>query len=217
MPVVPLVARWTNRWTWRSPSGNVRRLLAFARAERNTRIELEQAANLTPDPSRAAAYLQHASDEARHARSFVGHAKRLVREHGLPPVAMPHSDTSHLFATLGEVDFLAFVHHGEGRARQQFVTYREHLATTDPRGSAMFDAILSDEERHEAYSGALLAQVGDAAAVRRARMWEAWRWIRSLQRGTAQTLFAVGFLLLIPVLASAALWVRWMRPSRQGW
>lgn len=217
VPVVPLVARLTNRWAWRSPVGNVRRLLLFARAERNTLIELEQAANGTEDPARAAAYLRHASDEGRHARAFVGHAKRIARENGLEPVAMPHSDTSRLFATLGEVDFLAFVHHGEGRARQQFVTYRDHLATTDPRGSAVFDAILGDEARHEAYSGRLLAELGDAGAVRRARGWEAWRTVRAMQQSTARSLFAVGFLLLVPVLACAALWVRWTRPVRRGW
>ena len=48
-----------------------RRLHAFALAEHNTLVELEQAAAATDDPARAAAYLRHAADEEApvHVRS----------------------------------------------------------------------------------------------------------------------------------------------------
>lgn len=218
VPLVPQIARFTNGFAWRSPARNVHRLRSFARAELNTLIELEQAANLTRDPARAAAYLTHGADEARHARMFVAHARRIAKQHGLPAVTAPRTDTSSLFQTLDEPGFLAFMHHGEGRGLQQFTTYRDHLQATDPRGSAMFDAILADEARHEAYSHALLVELTPAGpALRRARLWEAWRTLRTVQRATATTLFAASFVGLWPVLALLGLWTRAVRPERRGW
>ena len=130
----------------------------------------------------------------------------------------PRTDTAQLYRTLDEPGFLAFMHHGEGRGRQQFVTYRDHLRAEDPRGSAMFDAILVDEAQHEAYSLELLRTLGAPEPhLRRVRLWEAWRTLRTLQRSTATTLFAVGFVLLWPALLLVGLWTRWVRPERRGW
>ncbi|MCA9570861.1 MAG: ferritin-like domain-containing protein [Myxococcales bacterium] len=217
MPVVPLLARLTAPLAWRSPRRNVERLLLFARAERNTLVELEQAANGTGDPARAAAYLVHAADEGRHAAMFVARARRIAEAAGLPAPASPHTDTAWLFATLGEPRFLAFVHHGEGRGRRQFEGYRDRL--DDPATSAMFAAIVEDELRHETYAGELLAVASDAPAreVRAARLWEAWRTLRTVQRGLAGRMFALAVLLLVPLLLPLAAFTRRVRPTSTGW
>ena len=219
MSVVAGLARLTNPLLWASPGRNVRRLQAFARSELNTLVELEQAANLTASPERAAAYLKHGSDEARHARMFTAHARRIAARSSLPPPSDPRTDSTHLFEVLGELDFLAFTHQGELRARLQFETYQAHLQSRDPQGSAMFEAILVDERRHETYSAELLHVLTADGAARVARMgrWQAYRAVRGLQRGTAQLLFGLSVLLLVPLLVPLALWTRWMRAEQRGW
>ena len=182
----PLLARLVSGFVWRSPRRAARMLFSFAHAEASSRLDLAQAARLTASDERRALYLRHALDEARHAQLFLLRARELQEKHALPPLGFVRPDEEALFETLGEVHFLAFVHRGELRGRRQFEGYRDHFARRgDDRMCALFDAVLVDERRHEAYTGAQLrtAAGGERAArraLRGAARWEAWRsWRRA--------------------------------------
>ncbi|MFT5682261.1 MAG: rubrerythrin [Myxococcota bacterium] len=207
--------------TWGSPRRTVVRLTAFARAEEGSRIDLCAAAARCEAPERAAAYLEHARDEARHTQMFAAHARRLAQQHHLPPPPPIRADGSDLFETLGEADFLAFVHLGEQRAVQQFSGYERWLTGRDDKTAAVFTALIADERRHAAYSRALLVGlVGEDAtrsAIRRARTWGVWRTWRRVGRHTARLVYRGLFLTLVPLLALLSLWVRVVRPEQRGW
>ena len=207
--------------TWRRPQQIVRRLSAFARAEEGSRIDLCAAAAQCTDPTRAARYIEHARDEARHTRLLMTHARRIATAHSLPPPSPARADSDALFEQLGEADFLAFVHHGENRAVEQFTSYARWFQHRDAKLAAMFSALLTDEQRHASYSRALLvALVGEAQArqkIRRARRWELWRLWRRAGQYSARHIYHATFLPLLPLLALLALWVRLVRPDVQGW
>ena len=207
--------------TWRRPQQIVRRLAAFARAEEGSRIDLSAAAAQCTDPSRAARYLEHARDEARHTLLLMTHARRVARVHGLPPPPPARADSDALFAQLGEADFLAFVHHGEARAVEQFTVYERWFRQRDTKIAAMFSALLEDERRHAAYSRALLVTlVGEEQArqkLRRARTWELWRLWRRAGQPPARHIYRLTFLALLPLLSVLSVWVRLVRPGKRGW
>ncbi|MDG1478322.1 MAG: ferritin-like domain-containing protein [Myxococcota bacterium] len=221
MPVIPLIARLIHPLTWASPRRTVRRLSSFARAEDGSRIDLCAAAAHCDNPQRAAAYLEHARDEARHTRMFAAHARRLAEIHHLPPPAPIRADGGHLFETLGETRFLAFVHLGEQRAVQQFTGYARWLAHRDAKTAAVFTALVTDERRHAAYSLALLVELageqGARRALRRAAVWELWQAWQRVARHTARLLYRLLFLTLVPLLAVLSVWVRAVRPQQKGW
>lgn len=201
---------------WRMPGRGARKLYAFAQAEQGSRIDLMQAANRTPSRDRAALYLRHALDETRHAQMFWRRAGELAGA----PLPAPRADTEDLFQRLGEPRFLAFVHRGERRGRRQFAHYARHFARRgDARTGALFDAILVDEQRHEAYTRALLVElVGERGArreLRRAAAWHAWRMWRRAGRWLAGGLYALAmiaiYLVAGPIAALAG------RRRRTGW
>ena len=218
-----LLARLSNAVVWRLPGRAARKLFSFACAEQSSLLDLLAAARLTPSPARRQRYLQHAMDESRHALMFAGRSSQLRRSAGRPSFGPPDADMESLFEHLGEQQFLAFVHRGERRGRQQFETYRDYFARrADDRSRALFEAILVDERRHEAYSRELLVELsgGEAkaqAALRRAAAWEAWRLWRRLGRFIAGNLFAFTMTLLYFALAPLALTVRFLSPYRRGW
>ncbi|HEY0134322.1 MAG TPA: hypothetical protein VGB85_09590, partial [Nannocystis sp.] len=124
--------------------------------------------------------------------------------------------------TLGERDFLAFVHHGEERARRQFEAY-----STWFKGQArdldhkLFETILVDERRHGAYTrDYLVALVGEPEArraIRRVARWELGRrWMRA-GRFVAERVYIATMLLLYLLAAPLALLVRLARPIHRGW
>lgn len=217
-----LAARLLNPLVWRWPGHAARKLHAFAAAERGSMLDLRLAARLTPSPARAAAYLRHADDEARHAQIFARRAQRLAAEAGLPAPGPVVADSERLFERLGELDFLAFVHRGEARACDQFTAYltwfegqgREH-------DRALFAAILTDERRHGEYTRALLIELagGEAparAALRRVARWELGRrWLRA-GRAVAERVYVLTTLLVYLLCAPLALLVRLARPLRPG-
>ena len=206
------------RLLWRSKARNAARLRAWAQAEEGSRIDLMLAANACPDPTRAAAYLRHAHDEARHTRMFAARARAFAHEAGQPAPMPIHADTDDLYARLGEAQFLAFVTDGEARALAGFRRTAVALADTDPRTAATLAALIPDEARHTAYTRALLEQTGEApAALRRARAWSLWRAWRRHGRRLTRPLFFVLFAALAPLLAVSALWARAARPPRAGW
>jgi hypothetical protein len=201
-----------------SKARNAARLQAWACAEEGSRIDLMLAANACPDPDRAAAYLRHAHDEARHTRMFAARARALAAEAGRPPPPPARADTDALYDRLGEAGFLAFVAQGEARALADFRRTADALSDTDPRTAATLRALIPDEAHHAAYTRALLHET-DAApgALRRVRAWALWRgWLR-LGRRLTRPLFLLLFASLAPLLALSAIWARAARPARSGW
>lgn len=200
------LSRWTLRLAWRSDVSTRLRLARFAAAERNSFLELCQAANDTHDPGRAAAYLRHAADEARHTTMFLTRAREL----GEPLPFGVSADTVDLFDTLGEPAFLAFVADGEADACTRFVACRDALSARDPRTAAVFDALLPDETRHAAYTRALQEDLGPATGVAR------WVWgqrLGRLRRRVSGGLYTGLMWGLYPLLLPLAVWTRWTRPT----
>ena len=119
-----LLARVVSPLVFRVPGHGARKFHGFARAEHGSMLDLRLAAARTSSSTRAARYLRHALDEARHTQMFAARSTELRRERGLASLGAPAADTEHLFEALGEVRFLAFVHRGEQRGRAQFEIYR---------------------------------------------------------------------------------------------
>lgn len=214
----PWLARLLRPLLWRVPGQEARMLAAFARAERSSQYDLLAAARLCADPERRAAYLRHATDEARHAVLFEARAL----ERGAASVGLERADFEHLYERLGEVGFLAFVHRGEERGRQQFRVYRDELARRgDERGRALFDAVLGDEDQHAAYTLALLraleGEPGARRALRTAARWELWRAWRRAGSTVGDTLFAAAMAALYVAMAPLALLHRARGAKPGGW
>ncbi|MGH1340355.1 MAG: ferritin-like domain-containing protein [Nannocystales bacterium] len=200
-------------------------LHGFAHAEQASMLDLRLAARRTSSRSRAAAYLRHADDEARHCRMFTGRSVQLMSQAGRPTaeVRRVHADYEGLFDRLGELDFLAFVHWGEARAIRQFDAYVSYFeANNRQRDATLLRTILVDERRHASYTQALLLELaGDPRTMRRAigrvRRWELGRaWLRS-GRFLAESAYAATMLVLYVLAAPLALLVRIVRPVREGW
>lgn len=218
-----LVLRLVSPIVFLVPGHGARKFFAFARAEHGSMLDLRLAAARTTSPSRGARYLRHALDEARHTQMFAARSAELRRERGLLTLGVPIADTEHLFETLGELRFLAFVHRGEQRGRGQFEVYRRLFAGRgDAKTRAMFDAIIDDEKVHESYTRALLVELaGSERAARRelakAAAWEAWRTWRRLGRFLAQGAYRLAMLVVYVAVAPLSLVVRLARPERRGW
>jgi rubrerythrin len=191
----------------------------FAAAERGSHLTMRWAAERAASPERRALYLRHACDEARHARMF----DRRARELGLAGEGAD-ADAEDLFEALGETGFLAFVALAEGRGRREFEGYRRALAGRgDDRTAALFEAILADERRHEAYSRELLERLAGSRLrarlwIARVALWETWRSIRRANAAIGAALYAaLASALYVVVLPAFALHVRRARPPRAGW
>lgn len=185
----------------------------FARSEWESKLDLAQAAARTESVERAAAYVLHAEDEARHTRMFKRRAAELGAGFGTPDRVEARVAPAGLFAALGELDFLAFVHHGETRALEELEARRFVLrAAGDTRSADLLDAILVDERRHAAYTWQLLVElVGGTDArqrVRRQRLREAGRLFRRRGLLLVRPVLTVALLALYlvtgPILALAA-------------
>ena len=218
----PLLARLASGFVWRSPRRAARMLFSFAHAEASSRLDLAQAARLTASDERRPLYLRHALDEARHAQLFLLRARELQERRALPPLGFVRPDEEALFETLGEVRFLAFVHRGELRGRRQFEGYRDHFARRggDDRMRALFDAVLVDERRHEAYTGVQLqtAAGGEREARRALRavvLWEAWRTWRRAGRTLAGGAYVLTMGALYVALAPLMLALRPLLAERR--
>lgn len=216
------LAWWTGALSFHSPARTIARLYAFSLAEDSTMIELEAAANLTRDPIRAAAYLRHAADEARHARMFTARARSIANEYSLVAPPPPAADASALLRTLGEIDFLAFVHRGEQRGRARFEGWERTFRTHgDLHTASLFSALVEDERRHETYSRDLLVmltgEIGARKALRRVGLRSVWQSYLRLASTTSLALYHVFLWTLAPLLFALGIWTRWMLPVRAGW
>jgi hypothetical protein len=218
-----LLLRMLNPLVWRRPGHGARKLHGFALAEHGSLLDLQLAARLTPSPVRAAAYLRHADDEARHAQMFGKRAKQLAQAAAIPSLGPAQADCEQLFANLGELDFLAFVHRGEARAIVQFRSYIAYFESSGrERDASLFSTIIADETRHAEYTRALLLELaGDEAtarkALRRVARWEAGRtWLRA-GRFLAERIYVAAMLIVYVLSAPLALLVRRARPVPRGW
>ena len=208
---------WTaaaSRMSLRSPERVAARIIAFARAERGSQLDMLLAAAQTQDVTLASQFLRHAHDESRHARAFANRARELGEDGWIK------ADGGRLLSQLGLPKFLAFVHQGEARAIQRFVVIQDTLTQSgDARSAAVFGALLQDETRHAAYTLQALEQRAEnpATELRRARRWSLWQGYRRLTAATAKGLHDAGAWLLYLCLFPLALWLRWVRPERSGW
>lgn len=218
-----VLARLLNPIVWRIPGHPARKLFKFSLAEQGSMLDLSAAANQTLSRERQAAYLRHLLDEKRHAQMFAARSTEIRRKHNLETLGFPNADTEELFERLGEIRFLAFVHRGERRGREQFEAYRDWFARHgDNKSRAFFDGIIRDELRHETYTRELLTELtgSDAAArkeLRKASAWEAWRQWRRLGRFAAERTYYPLMLLIYALLAPFAILLRVTRPARSGW
>lgn len=204
-------------WVFRSPAAHARQLRSLARTEQGSYLSLQWAAQRCPSVERQALFLRHAADEARHAQIFWSRA-----EHLEAPAGPLLADAEDLFETLGEVRFLAFVHHAEARGREQFETYARYFASRAlAEDAALFRGVCADERHHESYSLKLLGELSgsDAAAqkhLRNVRLWEAWRsWKRS-GKTLANALYSLLIWALFPILLPYSLLVRLLPARARG-
>lgn len=218
-----LWARLAGSLAARIPGQSARMLQNFARAELGSMLDLRAAAERSPSPDRRALYLRHALDESRHARMLAQRAAEIRRAQGKAPPPPTRADTEDLFERLGEIAFLAFVHHGERRGRAQFEAHRDTFARRgDDKTRALFEALIADETRHEAYTWDLLVELSGGeraarAAVRKAAAWEAWRRWRRAGRALAHIVYIALMSVLYVTLLPMSLLVRAVRPERPGW
>jgi len=216
-------ARLINPIVWRIPGNGARKLFSFSLAEHGSMLDLCAAANQTTSPERQAAYLRHLLDERRHANMFAARSTELRAKDNLETLGFPNADTEDLFERLGEIRFLAFVHRGEKRGRQQFEAYRDWFGGCgDNKARAFFDGIIRDEQRHESYTFQLLTDLtggpsGARKELRRAAAWEAWRRWRRLGRFIAEKVYFPLMLVVYGLLAPFALALAVSRPPGKGW
>lgn len=207
----------------RIPGHDERMLLGFSLAEHASMLDLRAAAAKSPSPERRALYLRHSLDEARHARMYAQRATELRRSRGKDPTFVPQADTEDLFERLGEVGFLAFVHRGENRGREQFEVHAGQFRRRgDDKTAAIFEAIIEDEKQHAAYTWDLLVEMcggpEDArAAIRRAAAWEAFRLWRRAGRAIAAIVYTTLMTALYFAIVPFVILVRAVRPLRTGW
>jgi len=191
-----MIARFFDRFLWRTPRQRARRLATFAGVERSSATDLRLAARACSSSERAVAYLRHARDELRHTQLFLGSAAAIAVQHGLSQPATPSAACEGLFERLGELDFLAFVHLAERRGREQFEIHaRTHTRAGRTELAQMFEAIIADERHHERYSGKLLLELAGSERtakerVRAMRRWELRRAFVRLAYANGSALFA---------------------------
>ncbi|MBW8743494.1 MAG: ferritin-like domain-containing protein [Sphingomonas sp.] len=216
-----LRARLVNPIVWRVPGHAARKLFSFSLAEHGSMLDLASAAHLAPDPERRALYLRHMLDEQRHARMFAMRSADLRLRDGRQSLGFPVADNEDLFERLGELRFLAFVHRGEKRGRQQFEAYRDWFQGRGDRKSAsLFTAIIRDETRHEQYTYDLLVELAGSlgrarAEIRAASLWEKWRIWRRLGRVIAEQAYFLAMSVIY--LISGPFFRLAVRPRAAGW
>lgn len=171
---------------WRDDARIAARLEEFAATEAGSALDMLKAAELTDDPLQRRLFFRHALDEARHASLFRAAARRVHPDprHAASEHTLIHATRQNLYAELGPVRFLAFVHLAESRARAQFGALERHF-TDRPEIAELFRTVGKDERFHVAYSHWLLDRLRKAGRkrevawaltrVRFDRAWQAWR------------------------------------------
>jgi hypothetical protein len=115
------------------------------------------------------------------------------------------------------------VHRGEQRGRRQFELYAKHFDRRgDARTRTLFEAILTDEHRHEGYTRELLVELAGSeraarAELRRAALWEAWRIWRRAGRALAGAIYALAMVAIYLVAGPIAAVASRLTRRRAGW
>jgi hypothetical protein len=193
---------------------------AFARAEEGSARTMRWAAEACPDQQGKLLYLQHASDERRHAAMFVKRAAELD-----VAVSLTEADAVDLYRDLGEIGFLAFVTLAEARGLAEFRAYERAVQRVgDSRSAAVFAALYADEARHERYAWErLVALVGSARRARLhvlgAALGETRRALRRQGAALGDALYRVTMGLLYWLVVPLCAWLlRRARGARKlGW
>lgn len=143
---------------WKYPRRAARLLAKFSQAERGSAYDMLAAVELTQRRDLRRKYLEHALDEAQHARMFKNRALDLgvsreeralidigyLSDHGIV-------GGQTLFERMGELKFWAFIHIAEKRGLDHFNIYRSHRFPDQQTISAL-DQIVKDETFHMTYS-----------------------------------------------------------------
>ena len=208
---------------WRNDVAVARKLHGFAATEAGSALDMLKAAELTADPKLRRLFFRHATDEARHAQLFRDAARRLDPAARASDYQLISATRQNLFAELGLVRFVAFVHLAERRGELQFRALRDHFAGSEL--APLFARIAGEERFHVAYSGKLLARWraegrgGEVrvalARVRLARATGAWmRSGRVLGDLISRVLLSLIYLVVLPLFV---LIQRRSEPTRAGW
>ncbi len=168
MPPVA-AAHLLNTIIWNLPKKTSKRLYTFSSTASSSALEWSLAANLTSSDARAAIYVRHVQDARKHSEMFLHHVNDIRKEQGEP--SLPHPRISHeaLFNLLGEIRFLALIHHTKEKNTRRFSSYTRYF---NRKGNvplaALCNTILQDDIRHMNAAYELLAGLcGDKEAVRR--------------------------------------------------
>jgi len=226
---LPFVMRATTPIAWRNDRAIATKLMGFAATELGSSLDMLRAAERTDDARLRRLYFRHGLDEARHAQRFRDAAKRVHPEAAEQTRAHEklHARRMDLHEQLGELPFVAFVHSAEARAKAQFEVLEAHFASHDRAELAtLFREIGKDEQRHVAYSGAILdgwRAAGRGAevdrALRQVRLRAAWQGWRRAGRRIGDVMVRVLLILLfVAVLPLFALIQRCARRRDEiGW
>jgi hypothetical protein len=143
---------------WKKPSRSAKLLAKFSQAERGSSYDMLAAAEKTHRRELRRKYLEHALDEAQHARMFKNRALELGVSRELKALIDIGYLTDHgivagetLFERMGELKFLAFVHIAEKHAVEHFKIFRDYRFPDDTT-IRILDQISKDEIFHMTYS-----------------------------------------------------------------
>ena len=150
--------------SWRRVARRADLISRFAATERGSAYDMLAAIEATERREMRRKYLEHALDEARHARIFRQRALDL----GVPRHQAALVDVGYLsdhgiiagetlFERMGEIEFLAFVFDAESRGLEQFTVYLGSSYTDSETRRALME-ITKDEHFHKSYSRAALTK-----------------------------------------------------------
>jgi hypothetical protein len=183
--------RWiqlTGFYSWSRDKGRANLMSKFAATERGSAYDMLSAIESTERREMRRKYLEHALDEARHARLFRKRALDL----GVPREQAALVDVGYLgdhgiiagqtlFERLGEIEFLAFVFDAETRGLEQFNVYLAS-SNTDKLTREALTGIAKDEHFHMTYSRAALEKYGatEKDKILRRVVWRRYKeaWLR---------------------------------------
>ena len=174
--------------SWRRVRGRANLMSKFAATERGSAYDMLAAVESTDRREMRRKYLEHALDEAKHARIF----RKRALELGVPREQAALVDVGYLgehgiiagetlFERMGEIEFLAFVYDAETRGLEQFNVYIDSAATDQATKEALTE-IAKDEHFHMSYSRAALEKYGadTKKEILRKVVWRRYKeaWLR---------------------------------------
>ena len=219
--------RWiqlTGIVSWSRDKGRANLMSKFAATERGSAYDMLSAIESTERREMRRKYLEHALDEARHARIFRSRALAL----GVPRAQAALVDVGYLgdhgiiagktlFERMGEIEFLAFVFDAEARGLEQFNVYLASSRTDQLTKDALTE-IAKDEHFHMSYSRAALEKYGanEKDKILRRVVWRRYKeaWLRF---GNIVGIFVSRIWLLLIYFIIVAPFRLLARKEKDGW